>query len=566
MFNKMKIYQKMSISFLIIILLSGSVSVIAIKYISGLKNLITNMYMHPFVVTKEVLEINGNVIKIHREMKDVAMSQNNSQVDSSIQKIDNLEKETLKHFNLLEERFSGDKSQIDKLQKDFTDWKPVRDEAINLIKQGKKDEAIVTTKEKSAKQVELITNEINDFKSFSDKRADLFYNNSIATATNAKLMILTLLVITIILSIVISIIITKTITKPVKHLTEAMKKAGNGDLIVQIKSKRKDEFGNLSDDFDKMIENIRKLVKNANDIIITLKTSSENITIAANEVGEASNQVATAVQDIALGSTVQQKETEESLQQTEILSQKIDNVSEKSQQSIENTLDMKENSKMGIETISELKESIKSNYEAIKSVANGIENLTEKSKSIGMIVDTINSIADQTNLLALNTAIEAARAGEAGKSFAVVADEVRKLAVESGAAAKEIKTTIDEIKNVIEETEDSMDEERKIVTAVNKSLNKTESSFGDINTSIDNMVTNMGGLNKFIDDIDKVKSNVLKSVESISSVIEESTAGTEEVSASAEQQNASVEEIIGLIQEMDNMIKVLADEVKIFKI
>ena len=78
----------------------------------------------------------------------------------------------------------------------------------------------------------------------------------------------------------------------------------------------------------------------------------------------------------------------------------------------------------------------------VGEVVIAIEGMSQSSRSIVNIIDVIEGFAFQTNILALNAAVEAARAGEAGRGFAVVASEVRSLAQRSGAAAKEIKSLI----------------------------------------------------------------------------------------------------------------------------
>lgn len=80
--------------------------------------------------------------------------------------------------------------------------------------------------------------------------------------------------------------------------------------------------------------------------------------------------------------------------------------------------------------------------EAVARVVTTMEQISSSAKSIGDIIGVIEGIAFQTNILALNAAVEAARAGEEGRGFAVVAGEVRNLAQRSSAAAKEIKSLI----------------------------------------------------------------------------------------------------------------------------
>ena len=80
----------------------------------------------------------------------------------------------------------------------------------------------------------------------------------------------------------------------------------------------------------------------------------------------------------------------------------------------------------------------------VAQVVETMGGINASAGKIAEIIAVIDGIAFQTNILALNAAVEAARAGEQGRGFAVVAGEVRNLAQRSAAAAKEIKSLIDD--------------------------------------------------------------------------------------------------------------------------
>jgi len=98
--------------------------------------------------------------------------------------------------------------------------------------------------------------------------------------------------------------------------------------------------------------------------------------------------------------------------------------------------------------------------------------INESSSQVVEIVAVIEDIAFQTNILALNAAVEAARAGEQGRGFAVVATEVRNLAQRSAAAAKKIKSMIenstDKVRDGTKLVKQAGNTMQEIVTAVSR--------------------------------------------------------------------------------------------------
>ncbi len=130
--------------------------------------------------------------------------------------------------------------------------------------------------------------------------------------------------------------------------------------------------------------------------------------------------------------------------------------------------------------------------------------INTSSRKIVDIIGVIDGIAFQTNILALNAAVEAARAGEQGRGFAVVAAEVRNLAQRSAAAAKEVKTLIDDSVDKVGEGSRQVAEAGKTMDEIVESVRRVTDIMAEIQTASQEQTSGIGQINQAITQMDQV--------------------------------------------------------------
>lgn len=157
-----------------------------------------------------------------------------------------------------------------------------------------------------------------------------------------------------------------------------------------------------------------------------------------------------------------------------------------------------------LEIVSSLNRTIKTVDITVQQIAAEAEELSATGQELGSIsedtnaqvgetdtvIEVIRKIADQTNLIGLNAAIEAARVGEHGRGFAVVADEVRRLAQSSSDSTKNIRQTLNKIKNAVAQINSAVKEVSVVANHQAEVLMDMSAAVADL-TSLAESIVNM---------------------------------------------------------------------------
>ena len=288
---KFGLRQKLFSGFVLIMLMFTITCLVGLSYLQLVVDSLERTLAHPMVVNRASQDIEVLVLSMQRSMYGISLSRERVDMDRQIEEIRKKEDRALGLFSEVQRRMIGNNGKALALNTriHFYQWRPIRDKAIALARDGKYDQAQIINTTDGDGYVRLLQDELDHLGDYATNRAKMFTEDSVRVAYKAKIIGSITIILSLLISLFISFYLSLSITRRLKSISTATTMMAKGNIKQSLEIKGHDELtqvaGNFNamasdlagmyDDLEKKVKERTHELKEANEELQRVKTDLE---------------------------------------------------------------------------------------------------------------------------------------------------------------------------------------------------------------------------------------------------------------------------------------------------
>jgi methyl-accepting chemotaxis protein len=477
-FYNLKVARKLILSFLLILSMMVCMGVFAIGQMAKVNQTSTDMEENWMPSVRATSDMNTNIANLRIAELQHILSTDDADMDkfeAAMAKAQAaFDKNRAEYLPLISS--PEEKALYDSFSKNWDEYLAEHKKVLALSRANQNDEARALVQGNAQQQYLEAADDLLKLANLNvaggkdaSHQGNLLYSSS-------RLWVTVTVVAAVVIGLSLALTISRIIARPLEAAVDVAKTVARGDLTARIVVASRDETGQL-------LESLQEMNDSLSSMVLQVRVSAETIATASSQISAGNLDLSSRTEQQASSL----EETASSMEEmTSTVKQNADNARQANQLAIAAS------------------EVALQGGDVVTQVVTTMTSINASSRKIVDIIGVIDGIAFQTNILALNAAVEAARAGEQGRGFAVVASEVRNLAQRSAAAAKEIKSLIDDSVENVDIGARLVDRAGTTMQAIVDSVRSVTDIMCEISSATEEQTSGIEQINQAIAQMDEV--------------------------------------------------------------
>ncbi|MBF0293508.1 MAG: PAS domain S-box protein, partial [Nitrospinae bacterium] len=145
------------------------------KHANAVHEILNELTSHPIALLRSLVNVSSSVSSMQNSMESIMLLPDEKTIAQNLADIELEEKKALDEYGIIETLLAGAQGKYlaVEAQKEFLDWRPLRMEVVNSIREGKNKEAVLAVMERNSRHIaKLISSHLEIKKYARDKAFD----------------------------------------------------------------------------------------------------------------------------------------------------------------------------------------------------------------------------------------------------------------------------------------------------------------------------------------------------------------------------------------------------------